>query len=308
MTGTTITCLGKLPVHGDFVRLNQGQVPEIVEFDRWLLEGMERAYGARGRGFEAELRALPPLRFLYTSRQSGRVLDGLVLPSADQVGRAYPFVAGFAIGAIAPGPGYDRLPLLAMPSFTALGDLVATGGSSGQLAPFLEQLLTIAYAADDNAGEQALRSFLFGTTLDALCADWPQGHVPEHLKACLLDLRQMCQPPFPPRYLTAIPSRGAPAEACFWLTLVRQWLCARTNPTLVAWPANQGRGPVRLLYDDLHARYFEAVFWPERSTQLLDLGRATHRPPPLHQRDGGTAGSARPRVLLQDVILGAARG
>ena len=60
----TIGCLGKLPLHGDFVRLNHAQCPELVAIDRWLLEGMERAYADRGRGFEAELRGLSPLRVL----------------------------------------------------------------------------------------------------------------------------------------------------------------------------------------------------------------------------------------------------
>lgn len=307
MTEPPVSGLGKLPIHGDFVRCNQAQVPEIVELDRWLLDGMERAYAARGRAFDAELRALPPLRLLYQSPKTGRVLDGLVLPSQDQVGRCYPFVAGFAVTA-SPGPAYDRLPLAAAGSVQAIADLVANAAGT-TLPQFLEQLAAISFVADDNAAELALRGFLFGTSLDALWADWPGFHQPERRQQCMQELWQMCQPPFPPRYLTTIPWRGRPAEASFWLGLVRQWLAVRTNPTLLCWPADGAQpGSLRLLFDDLHPRYFEPVFWPQKAGNLiLDLGRAqsphrTATPPPA-----GLGNLLRPRALLQDVILGAAR-
>lgn len=308
MTDATVAALGKLTIHGDFVRIQHAQVPEIVEFDRWLLDGMERAYAARGRGFEAELRTLPPLRFLYLSPTSGRLLDGVVLPSQDQVGRAYPFVAGFALPCPAPGPGYDRLPLQAPAHLQALVDLVADAASS-TLPQFTEKLQALPFALDDNAAEQALRGFLFGTSLDALWADWPGFHAPERRQQCLHELWQMSQPPFPPRYLTVLPMRAGAGEASFWLTLLRQWLPVRANPRLLCWPLHGG-GAIRLLFDELHGRWFEPLFWPGRGGNLtLDLGRqaAAHRPAP-GVPSTVLAASLRPRALLQDVILAAARG
>ncbi len=305
----TISCLGKLPIHGDFIRFNHSQVPEIVEFDGWLLEGMERSYAARGRAFDAELRTLPPLRFLYTSPKTGRLLNGLVLPSADQVGRCYPLLVGFALPAPAPGPAYDRLPLLARSSMQSLLDCI-TGDLGGTSLPqFLDRLQTLAYAADDNAAEQALRTYLFSTTLDALWADWPGFQQAEPRQQCVQEFWQMSQPPFPPRYLTTVPMRGEPGEVAFWLTLLRQWLPVRANPVLVAWPATPSvMGPFRLLFDDLHARYFDAVFWPEKVGNLtLDLGRSRGQRHAAAAPAIDLANLLRPRALLQDVILCAAR-
>lgn len=303
-----IACLGKLPIHGDFIRWNQAQVPEIVEFDAWLLEGMERAYGVRGRSFDAELRALVPLRFLFTSQQSGRLLNGLVLPSADQVGRCYPFVIGFALEAPSPGPTYDRLPLLARSTLQQVLDYCTRDLTGTNLAQFLDGLKAIVYAPDDNAAEQALRTYLLSTTLDALWADWPGFQFPERRQQCLQELWQMSQPPFPPRYLTAIPMHRGPGEVAFWLTLLRQWLPVRSNPVLLAWPALPSTAaPIRLLYDELHGRYFEPVFWPARADVAFDLGRAQSQRRSTGASARDFTGLLRPRALLQDVIAGAAR-
>lgn len=308
MTEAIITCLGKLPIHGDFVRCNQAKAPEIAEFDHWLLDGMERAYGSRGRGFETELRTLPPLRFLYLSPKTGRLLDGIVLPSQDQVGRAYPFVAGFATEAPAAGPGYDRLPLLGQQDLERLADLVADAGGS-TLPQFLERLQAQTFATDHNAAEQQLRSYLFSTTLDALWADWPGFHAPERRQQCLQEFWHMTQPPFPPRYLTAVPTRGRAGEAAFWLTLLRQWLPVRASPTLLCWPLRgDSAGHLRILFDELHGRYFEPVFWPAKASNLLlDLGRPLSQHRAVAGHGSALLASLRPRAVLQDVILGAAR-
>ncbi|HEX6812055.1 MAG TPA: type VI secretion system-associated protein TagF [Planctomycetota bacterium] len=317
MNTPAIACLGKLPIHGDFIRWNQTQVPEIVEFDAWLLEGMERVYGVRGRAFDADLRAMTPLRFLYTSQKSGRLLNGLVLPSADQVGRCYPFVIGFAMPAPSPGPTYDRLPLQALAVLQQLLDYTTRDLAGTSLAQFLDGLKEIAYTSDDNAAEQALRTYLLGTTLDALWAEWPGFQFPERRQQCLQELWQLSQPPFPPRYLTTIPMHHGPGEVAFWLTLLRQWLSVRANPVLLAWPAVSpaaspaGPGtaaPFRLLFDDLHGRYFEPAFWPARTEgQTLDLGRAQSQKRSVAPSPRNFAALLRPRALLQDVIGGAAR-
>jgi hypothetical protein len=269
---------------------------------------MERAYGARGRAFDAELRTLPALRFLFTSPKTGRLLNGIIRSSADQVGRIYPFMVGFALPSPSPGPAFDRLPLLARPVMQALLD-TTTGDLSGTTLPqFLERLQTLVYAAEDNAAEQALRTYLFSTTLDALLADWPGTSPAEQRHQCLLEYRQVSQPPFPPRYLTTGPTHGEPGEVSFWLTLLRQWLPVRANPVLVAWPATPGtNGPFRLLFDGLHGRYFEPLFWPDGASNLtLDLAKA---PGPRHSPTPPTDcfSGLRPRALLQDVILCASR-
>lgn len=305
----TIGCLGKLTLHGDFVRLNHTRCPGLAAVDRWLLEGMERGYADRGKAFETDLRAMQPLRLLHVSPETGGLWNGLVLPSADRVGRVYPFIVGWQDAAPPAGPEFDRLPLVGQPSMAAVDALVAASVAAPRPLPeFLAALAEMPFESDANGAEQALRSFTFGTTADEIWAGWPGGNASERRRQALFELWHLGQPPYPPRYLTAIPYRGQAAEVAFWLTLVRQWLPAAVNPTLVAWPARTGAaGTVRLLYDRLDPRYFGAFCWPGKDgAAVLDLGRDTagQRPVPEAER---FATLLPDRGLLHDLILAAGR-
>lgn len=308
MTTGVISCMGKLPIHGDFVRLNHVQVPEIAEFDRWLLGGIERGYERNGRAYEQELRSFAPLRFLYVSPRTQRLLHGFLLPSADQVGRTYPLTVGYQLVQPAPGTEFDRSPLVATATMQQVLDLVHSAAGKS-LPDWLQALQSIPFAAENGTAEQAMRTYLLGTSLDSLWGDWPGFHSPERRQQLMQELWQATQPPFPPRYVITVPSRGQAGETAFWLSLVRQWLAIRVNPVLVAWPAVPGPGLVRWLYDELHGRYFETVLWPDQANSLaLQLGRNTmpRRDQPPHALD--FVRLLRPRALLQDVLLGANRG
>lgn len=315
MTAAAVVgCIGKLPIHGDFVRLNHQQVPEVAEIDRWLLDGIESGYERHGKPFEQDLRSFVPLRFLYASPRTNRLLTGFLVPSADQVGRTYPFTVGFQVPQPAAGTAFDRLPLTAQTSLQAVLDLVHA--AAGRTLPeWLQALQAISFAADDGVAEQAMRTFLFGTSLDALWQDWPGFQAAERRVQLCHELWQSTQPPFPPRYVITVPSKGQPGEAGFWLTLVRQWLAIRANPVFVAWPAVPvtpavpASGLLRWLYDDLHGRYFETVLWPERANAVaLHLGRNTTLGRAVDHPSRDFSRMLRPRALLHDVILGADRG
>lgn len=306
MTAPLLAAVGKLPVHGDFIRINHPLVPEILEIDRWLLQGIERGYDRRGRGFDAELRALPPLRLLYTSARTGRLWNGFVLPSTDSVGRVYPFVVGFVSPDQASGPSFDRLPLAASTTLRQIRALVDGAAGAGSLASLSERLLAIPVDVEPSTSEQSLRRFLLATTLDSVWANWPGFQQPERRQVCMQQLWGVTQPPFPPRYLTLVPLQRAASEACFWLSLLRQWAAVRANPAIVAWPVDEAVGPLRLAYDELHARYFEPLFWPDRADSgVLDVGRPTSARSAALPAE--VVEALRPRTLLQDVILAAGR-
>jgi type VI secretion system ImpM family protein len=298
-------CAGKLPIHGDFVRLNHAQAPEIVELDGWLARGIERAYERRGRAFAADLETFTPLRFVYTSSRSRRVLHGVLLPSGDQVGRTYPFVAGFVAPPTPAGPEYDRLPLAGADSVAQL--VAHVRGCAGRSLPdVLQALHAIAWVPADGQAERAVRTFLLGTTFDAVVAPLPGFHAEERRSQLLRELWHTTQPPWPPRYLTTVPMRTA-GEVTFWLALLRQWLPTRVNPVWLAWPLDGG-GVIRWSYDELHDRYFETALWPEhQGTLALHLGRQA---PPRRATDADgidVSRLLRPNALLQDVVLAAGR-
>lgn len=136
------------------------------------------------------------------------------------------------------------------------------------------------------------------TTLDSVWANWPGFQQPERRQVCMQHLWGVTQPPFPPRYLTLVPLQRAAPEACFWLSLLRQWAAVRANPAIVAWPADETAGPMRLAYDELHSRYFEPLFWPDRADSgVLDVGRPT-------SARGGAAGRGRRGAAPQDLVAG----
>ena len=90
---------GKLPAHGDFVtrRLPMGFV---AVWDPWVALHL-----ARRADF-------PPLRFAHPGTaggaMSGGAMTGVVLPSRDRAGRAFPLTLA-AAGASAPEPWYEAL-------------------------------------------------------------------------------------------------------------------------------------------------------------------------------------------------------
>jgi type VI secretion system ImpM family protein len=72
------TLFGKLPAHGDFVRLG---CPDSERFERWLIEALERARGALPQG---------SMRFAFRQADPELLLVGTWVPSRDAVGRSFP--------------------------------------------------------------------------------------------------------------------------------------------------------------------------------------------------------------------------
>lgn len=88
---------GKLPNRADFVRVNANH-PVALEFDGQIQGALERMVGSQG----GEAAALP-VDFLYVSRDQRHLMIGALMPSQDQAGRRYPFVAA----AILPADSVD---------------------------------------------------------------------------------------------------------------------------------------------------------------------------------------------------------
>jgi serine/threonine protein phosphatase Stp1 len=81
---------GKLPAHGDFVR--RGLPQSFVQpWDHWLQGGITAAQAALGPVFDARWAVAPAWRFhLPAGRCGPDAVAGVLLPSADAVGRLFP--------------------------------------------------------------------------------------------------------------------------------------------------------------------------------------------------------------------------
>jgi serine/threonine protein phosphatase Stp1 len=81
---------GKLPGHGDFVRRGLPQ-SFLGPWDAWLQAGVGHAMGAMGRAFGAGWASAPSWRFHLPAGVCGATeVVGVLLPSADAVGREFP--------------------------------------------------------------------------------------------------------------------------------------------------------------------------------------------------------------------------
>lgn len=88
-------CVGKLPTHGDFVSHRAG-TPAMRAFDEWVQKGLYRARQRDG-SWEDRFHEAPPMDFVFTPRKTSNLLLGVLQPSRDRSGRAYPFTVACEI-------------------------------------------------------------------------------------------------------------------------------------------------------------------------------------------------------------------
>ena len=91
---------GKLPSRGDFVQRGIGPAAFQV-WDNWLQAGLGHAAQALGAElFEQRLRGFPAWRWLaWPDGPANDLLAGVLVPSHDRVGRAFPFLLQQGVGA-----------------------------------------------------------------------------------------------------------------------------------------------------------------------------------------------------------------
>lgn len=96
---------GKVPTHGDFVSINlDGRLKN--ELDLWMQEGLQAVQQERGRAWRDHFRSAPAWRFVVRrGAWSPATVAGVLLPSADRVGRDFPLV----IAAQLPGTHADPM-------------------------------------------------------------------------------------------------------------------------------------------------------------------------------------------------------
>ena len=101
----TIGLLGKLPSHGDFLRLNiQGDVWKA--FDGWIQEGFYHA--EQRNAFQEGYVGAEGYAFCFSVPGTGKALVGYFKPSHDTIGRKYPaIVAQVMDSGISPNPIYQ---------------------------------------------------------------------------------------------------------------------------------------------------------------------------------------------------------
>lgn len=86
LTSTRVTIFGKIPTYGDYLQMNCGGSVWHA-FDKWFQSGVAGLRRELGAEFKPVMGASTPFHFLFTARDAGGVISGVVYPSSDRVGR-----------------------------------------------------------------------------------------------------------------------------------------------------------------------------------------------------------------------------
>lgn len=96
LSNSLVSCFGKLPNFGDFVRYGAGG-PEIRKFEEWLQEGLYLAQKEFDKNWDSAYRHSPSYHFLFYHRKTERFLLGIIQLSRDRSERKYPFIVALKI-------------------------------------------------------------------------------------------------------------------------------------------------------------------------------------------------------------------
>ncbi|MBK8207949.1 MAG: type VI secretion system-associated protein TagF [Planctomycetes bacterium] len=268
-------CLGKLPLHGDFIRFNAAGA-EINEFDHWIQEGIYQGYNELDSRWDSTFDAAPTARFIYTSPRTQRVIAGLFKPSVDKAGRRYPFLIYTVIEPGAMGAEIGYLPNAMGPFLTRARELLEWSESAINLSTFLSTFESLRFEPDMVEAKKEFARFVltsnagnywsacFGSETDprryAAVGSTVEG---AGTRAGSIAMR--------------MPFSELDSEAAFWLELSRRLTDGKSLPTLVYWNVARGDFPARLnlTWGELSPRYFLPFVLPTRnSLNIRDLANA----------------------------------
>jgi type VI secretion system protein ImpM len=263
-------CYGKVPIHGDFIRHNVNG-PEIDHLDQWLQQGILSSRQSLGTLWDPTFDASRPQRFLYRPPGGGRTVAGVIAASKDKPGRRFPFlVFTFIDPRMAPGEA-TVLPAALETFFSAAQEEIQGGWQGKDLKGYLGKLDALALPPSLEEGRKSILTFVAGSTNGSF---WSGlfGSADDFRKYLLIhNLVETIRPATVPKYALRIPRVTRGPEVAFWLELCRKLGRHDQLPTFSLWGQGRGDDPggLTIILDDLLAKYFLPLWWPERSNNLL---------------------------------------
>ncbi|WP_020655561.1 type VI secretion system-associated protein TagF [Massilia niastensis] len=227
MRADRIGYFGKVPARADFVKLAH-DAAAISMLDQWLAQVMTLLPSdARWR---LNYDAMPPVSFALVGPARRHAVAGHLVPSHDQSGRRFPFLATRTLEVDDPAAFVARCPLAFAPLWLFLEEICPQVLEGGDPAPHLQAIADSAIALGD---EDALARLLAAGTvgsLDALLGEGGRGGGAARLVLALGLLLQpvMHSQPAGLQKSLVLPLPGAARErhavAAFWLELVAPFL------------------------------------------------------------------------------------
>ncbi|GDY14338.1 hypothetical protein LBMAG53_32160 [Planctomycetota bacterium] len=295
-------CFGKLPTHGDFLRLAPDDAPS-AQIDSWFLAGRIDPHRQPDRA--AAFAAAAPVFALLPA--ANRWWAAAVFPSSDAVGRPSPFVvvAGLRASDYDDQPGL--LPLLFAPFFQSAWRQHLAGWPD-QPTALRQRCATLIHGIDVESAEKALLDGLGNTPQATLWAGlFGAAEDPRRAGAMTWLAQAASAVGSGQRLILQVPVAHQ-LHLSFWLTLVQ--LLGEAEPALVAMHPTGPRPTTTLAFGPPMAESGFAALWPDSSpgaflsgfSNLLDeAGRqVVATSDPLHASLAD--GTASLRDLLHDLV------
>jgi type VI secretion system protein ImpM len=234
-----VTLLGKTPARADFIRIHHG-AESALAFDEWLQRSLEELVLAGQR-------AAPQASFAFVPQGAREALVGLLAPSRDKAGRAFP-VALFAeapVSVAVKTPGAIPLACAALlaPARALFAELAALDYDA--LKARVEALAAPAPDAYERARDEA-SALLAGAAPAAWLERLFAGAQDGAAGRALIALQAAAAEPAPRGLVFECPVQE-PVDAVFWLALAGR---GGRAPVSIFWtdpPDGAASGPSRLL-------------------------------------------------------------
>jgi len=282
--------LGKAPCHPEFVRYNAAS-PLARYLLRWLEDGTGRLHAARS-SFEGT-----PTCFVFTAPGEKTALVGVLAPSTDSIGRAFPLALFQEVPTSSVAGRYALLPEAFQPFFLAATQLTREAASLE-----LETLqarargLPSVSAADTRVAERVREMTLTEPRCDELFRSVCEDGVPEARYYALYTFLTACAGERQrERDLASVvldcpfPTHMGPV---LWLELSARLLRWSTTPPSFFWSEGEqprlllclGAAPSTLLLHLAQPGRSSANLWPLRTERPAALARAKQALSPARRR------------------------
>jgi len=306
MTGFPSGCLGKLPLHGDFIRYNAGS-PEVHELDHWIGEGIVHGYHELGGSWDRTFDAAPRASFVYISPKSRRVVAGILRPYVDKAGRRYPFLVYALLENTVPATDLPYLPWALEHFIAKAAEVAHWADTSINLNMFLSHFDALRFEPDMGESRRNFGKYvLMKPAAEFLAQDFGAADDPRAFAA----LQSVSEGPELKGHnalAVRLPLGEGMPGAAFWLELARRMTKTGTLPVLTYWSEATADLPARLhlCFGELGSRHFLPLVLPSRPDPVLRDLAGVHGDPEAARKGKATfdqvlsAGSLKLSDLLQ---------
>ena len=312
-TGPLVGCVGKLPLHAEFIKHNL-KSREVVALDNWMQEGVTLINRMHGESWKETFATAPAHRFVFTGAGDEKSVYGLLMPSQDRSGRRYPF-ALFAASDEALFKDHQALLPLAAENFFTEADALLARDWSGQhvarLTDAVDGLGRLAPVTDRRALIEAEMQRLRAVTLGQFWRELLPGTDSDQrarFVRTVVGVLQTVSRRSPQRIHWGIrlplPGRADTMPyLLFWLQLCETLLGGRSWRGHYFWntPVNGHPARLTLFFRPLPASYFARLVEPQKADgSVFDVLDEMHKEPGDASRLAGMI--AREEVSLLDAL------